>query len=564
MFKLSRQIKILLLIFLIALFLRTYRLSTFPFGFHADEVRVGWNAYSILKTGKDDRGNKLALYYNTFGDFRPTGIFYLTIPSIAVFGTNEFAVRFPSALFGALTVIPLYLFVKELKKRNKLEIGNPRRELKSSGWKLEILAALLLALSPWHISVSRATSEVVVALFLALFGLYFFVQGINEKRVKKFLLSFVLLGTSFFFYHSARLLAPIFVLAIVIFFLKEIRKNKLTKIVLLTLIALSLFTLLLASNKQARGRFSQVSIFSDLDIQYELSRMPFEEGPNRVFIARLFHNKPSVYARRFVNEYTKYFSSNFFLEATTAKPVRYQTVGVGLLTYVEALLFVLGLATIAQRKNNALPLWLLLLAPIPAALTTEDAPNLHRVLFMLPFISIIAAYGLVFLRDLVKKARLLQNFAFLLLIFNLIFFLHMYFVHNKVHLPLYRNVGAKELALLLNEVQGGYDKIILTNIPDDPYPWIAYFTGRDPQAFNRDAVAREHGVWTHENFVFTGQRCPSRDAFEKPKVKRLLVVDAEACASESNLKEREDVTILRQVLRPDESEVYTLWSRIEE
>ncbi|MCH7729947.1 glycosyltransferase family 39 protein [Patescibacteria group bacterium] len=555
MFKLSRQVKILLLVFLLAFFLRTYRLSTFPFGFHADEVRVGWNAYSILKTGKDDRGNKFALYYNTFGDFRPTGIFYLTIPSIAVFGTNEFAVRFPSALFGALTVIPLYLFVKELAKKKKSNINH---------WPLAVTAGALLAVSPWHISVSRATSEVVVALFLALFGLYFFLRLLNEQKLKHALASIALVATSYFFYHTVRVLAPIFIAAIILYSWKIISKTKIKKVILGVLGVLFIITLLFIQNKEARGRFSQVSIFSDLDVQYELSRMPFEEGPNKVFIARLFHNKPSVYARHFINEYAKYFSSNFFLEDTTPKPTRYQTVGVGLLTYVGALLFVLGLVTIAQRKNSALPLLLLLLAPIPAAMTTEDAPNLHRALFMLPFISIIAAYGIGFLHSLTKKGKSVVIFAFLLLTFNLIFFLHMYFVHNKIHLPLYRNVGAKELALLLNEVQDNYDKIILTNIPDDPYPWIAFFTGRDPRIFNQDAIAREQGVWTHENFVFTGQRCPSRDAFEKPEVKRLLVVDAEGCATESNLKDREDVEILRRVLRPDESEVYIFWSRIEE
>ncbi len=139
----------------------------------------------------------------------------------------------------------------------------------------------------------------------------------------------------------------------------------------------------------------------------------------------------------------------------------------------------------------------------------------------------------------------------------------MYFVHNKVHLPLYRNVGAKELALYLNKVQKNYDKIILTNIPDDPYPWIAFFTGRDPKVFNKDAIQRDKGVWTSENFVFTGQRCPSRDAFVKPDVKRLLVVDAEGCATESNLLKRPDVKLIKKILRPDESEVYNIWGRIE-
>src|SRR3990167_10194170 len=123
MFKIGRKTKLLILIFLLALFLRTYRLSTFPFGFHADEVRVGWNSYSILKTGLDDRGNLLALYYNTFGDYRPTGIFYFTIPSILIFGLTEFAVRFPSALFGALTIFPIYFLTKELINKKYLSLS---------------------------------------------------------------------------------------------------------------------------------------------------------------------------------------------------------------------------------------------------------------------------------------------------------------------------------------------------------------------------------------------------------------------------------------------------------
>ena len=516
-------------IFILALFLRTYKLSSFPVGFHADEVRVGWNALSILKTGKDDRGKALALYYNTFGDFRPTGIFYLTIPSIAIFGRSEFAVRFPSAFLGALTVFPLFLFAKELLKKKNLALS----------------AGFLLAINPWHISTSRATSEVVMALFFTLWGLTFFLK-------KKYFYSLLFLVVSYFFYHSIRALAPMFAFAMIV-------KNKIiTKPAIIIFLLLSLVTCLLSLNKDARARFSQVSIFNDLDVKYELSRMPFEEGPNKVFVARFWHNKPSVYVRRFVNEYAKYFSSDFFLVSERAKPTRYQTVGIGLITYMELILFIAGLVAIAKKNYSILPLILLLLAPIPASLTTEDAPNLHRALFMVPFITIIGAYGLDYIKTFALPVR---QVGFFFLIFNFIFFLHMYFVHSKVHLPLYRNVGAKELAVYLNKVQKDYDRIILTNIPDDPYPWIAYFTGQNPKIFNRDAVTREKGVWQTQNLLFTGQRCPSRDAFTNPDVKRLLVVDAEGCATESNLKDRTDIK-LEKIFRPDESEVYNLWSKV--
>jgi 4-amino-4-deoxy-L-arabinose transferase-like glycosyltransferase len=553
-FKLDKNLKIVIAIFLLALFLRLFRLSTFPVGFHIDEVKVGWNALSILKTGKDDWGNKFALYYNSFGDFRPTGIFYVTIPSIALFGRNEFAVRFPAAFLGTLTIFPVYFLVLELLKKSK--------NLAFSIQHLALVASLLLAISPWHIGVSRATSEVIISMFLVLSGLCLFIHFLNQKQTKTLIGSLALLASSYFFYHTARLLVPMFIFIIGAYYWREIQKSHLTKTVLVSFTALSLLTGVLMLNKQARGRFSQVSIFNDLDVAYELSRMPFEEGPNKVFIARMFHNKPLVYLRRFVNEYSNYFSANFFLNSTVAKPNRYQTVGVGIVTYVELILFIAGLVFIAQKRGNILPLLLLLAAPIPAALTTEDAPNLHRALYMLPFICIIGTYSLNYISSFLPKKPFIQSTCYLLLFLNFIFFLHMYFVHNKVHLPLYRNVGAKELAIEINKIQKNYDKIILTNIPDDPYPWIAFFTEREPAIFNKDASSRDKGTWISENLVFTGIRCPSRDAFNQPSVRRLLVVDAEGCATESNLKENPNISLIK-IMRPDETEVYNLWSKTE-
>ena len=542
--------KSLIAIFLLALFLRTYKLGTHPIGFHADEARAGWNAYSILKTGLDDRGNQFALYYNTFGDYRPTGIIYLTIPSLIIFGLNEFAVRFPSALIGALTIFPLFLFTKEITKKNKVAIT----------------ASLLLALSPWHISTSRGTSEVIISILFALFGLYYFQKAISDKKpnIRTFTISFLLLSFSYFFYHSIRLLAPLFVLTLITTQIKNIISHHSLKHSAILAFSLIALTGLMATQSEARGRFSQVSIFSDLDVKYELSRMPFEEGPNKIFQARLFHNKPLTYSRKFINEYTKYFSANFLI-SDIAKPSRYATVGIGLMTYIELALFIFGLISIAQKKSSFLPLALLLVSPFPAALTTEDSPNLHRALFMIIYIVIIEAYGLIFISQISQKYReKLVTLCFTLLILNFTFYLHMYYVHAPYQIANGRSYGTKELALKLNELESSYDQIILTNIPDDIYPWLAFFGRKDPAIFNKDAIQREHGNWSYKNFHFTSQRCPSRDAFESPEVKKLLVVDARGCAEESNLLIRDDVKILSQIKEPNESIIYTLWSRIED
>jgi hypothetical protein len=484
-------------IFVLALILRIYKLGEFPYGFHADEVRVGWQA-SI--------GKLLPLYYNTFGDYRPTGIFYTVMPSIALFGKTEFAVRFPSALFGALSIIPLFYLAYQIsKKRN-----------------LALTASFLLAISPWHIEVSRATSEAVIALFLTLWAIYFL-----TKKHLIYTLLFTLL--SYFFYHSTRVLTPIF-MVITGLYLKIDRK-----FLLYASGGAILITLLFGLNPAARGRLTQVSIFSDVDVEYELAW-----GKDKV------NNKFVISAKRFINEYAKYFGADF-LVGYDAKPYRYTTPGIGLLTYIEFALFVLGIFAIAQKKFLSLPLLLLLVSPLPAALTTEDSPNLMRALYMLPFILIISSYGLSILGKYKK-------IAICLLFLNFIFFGYMYFKHSFIHRPYlanadmdassYRNIGTKELVFKLDQLKGNYEKIIVTGFPDNIRPWYEFFVGKVP-----------------DNIDLTDLKCASDDSFVEENPEKLLAVDSWQCSPESKIKDGLPIKILEKIYRPDGSDVFTFVTR---
>ena len=78
-------------ILLIAGLLGVPFLETLPNGFHADEASIGYDAFSILKTSRDQYGGFLPLFSRSFGDYDEALYRFLTVPFISIFGLNEFA-----------------------------------------------------------------------------------------------------------------------------------------------------------------------------------------------------------------------------------------------------------------------------------------------------------------------------------------------------------------------------------------------------------------------------------------------------------------------------------------
>ena len=139
-------------VILLAFVLRFYHLNLTPSSLYWDEVSLGYNAYSILKTGRDEHGKFLPFTnFTAFGDYKPPGYIYAAVPAIAVLGFNEFSVRFPSAFFGVLTVAITYLLTKRIFRREKIAL----------------FAGFFLAISPWHIQFSRGAFEANVGLFFS-------------------------------------------------------------------------------------------------------------------------------------------------------------------------------------------------------------------------------------------------------------------------------------------------------------------------------------------------------------------------------------------------------------
>jgi len=113
--------KILMFLFLgiviIAAVLRLWQLGHVPPSPDWDEAALGYDAYSIIHTGRDEFGKFLPVVLRSFDDYKPALYAYLAIPPVFLFGLNVFAVRFPSAFFGVLSVIVVFYLVREFFNR---------------------------------------------------------------------------------------------------------------------------------------------------------------------------------------------------------------------------------------------------------------------------------------------------------------------------------------------------------------------------------------------------------------------------------------------------------------
>ena len=204
---------LLLGIILLAFILRTYDVYTYPPGFTPDEASFGYDAYSILKTGRDQWGKRLPLVLESFGDFKPPLYAYILVPSVGIFGLNKFSVRFPNALLGTLAVFATYLMVKEIfKSKDDRPFPFKHRVIAKS-------AAILLAVSPWHIMLSRGGFEANLTTVLIPLAIYLFLKSL--KKSKMLVLSAFVFGINLFSYHSTRVITPVILLFLIFAYWKS-------------------------------------------------------------------------------------------------------------------------------------------------------------------------------------------------------------------------------------------------------------------------------------------------------------------------------------------------------
>ncbi len=521
-------------ILILALFLRVYNLTNVPVGFHGDEASIGYNAYSLLKTARDQNNNLLPLSIDQFGDFRPAGYHYAAIPFIALFGLNEFATRLPSALFGSFTVVVVFFLAKELFKNESIAY----------------LASFFLAISPWHINTSRVTSEGIIAIFFILVGFLLYLKYAASVKKSSLLLffTFLSLSISFLFYHAARFFViPAFIsMSILMNYIYKLSTSKKREILMLNLILIICFFLILLISRGFSRPF-EISVFNEPTTKIILKNQIFEDESQNALLTRILHNKLVSYSMTFFDNYFKHFSGEF-LFIKGGLPLRYRIPWTGNMYLLDGLFLVFGFSfmltqVLRDKKYIALfPILWLLLGPIPAALTFEDIPNVQRSIMMLPALVIISAYGFYTVVKLIKKRTFLKIFICMytiIFVYTFFSFLHNYFRHSFTHEPWYRNVGENELVTTIKQLKPRYKRVVMTSQNDNNIIYYLFYWKIDPKYYQGLGSPRDKDKLQFENMTFTYAHCPLEGNINTPAdgIKGVLYINLGECKTAHNMHE---------------------------
>lgn len=484
--KLRSKLLLVIILFL-ALVLRFYHLGSNPPSPYWEEAAIGYDAYSILKTGRDLHGHKFPLVaFESFGDYKPSLYFYAAVPSIALFGLNTFAVRFPSALFGTLTVLIIYLLTKQLFSKQKL---------------LPLISAFLLAISPWHLQLSRAGFEANLGLFLVVLAAWLFLKGLSKS--KYLLFSVISFGLSLYAYHANRLFVPLLGLSLgLIFFhrLKHKKKQVIASIVLFFILILPLLTVL--NSPQIKQRFQQTSALTAADPVIKSNQLIQADG--NTWLARIIHHRFWYYTDIFFDHYLDHFTLDYLFISGDSNP-RHSTQLVGGLYIVQLPLLLAGLYFLLTQRSSASLLMLtwLLLAPIPAGLT-KATPHALRSLPMIIPLTIISAYGLVQLIKL-KKLRLILLIGSIGLVYELSRYLFIYHLDYPRQHASHWQYGYKQAISYIIDNQQQYDQVYFTRELGRPSIYYWFYAQTDPvlvQAAAASALKDQGEFLQFDNLVF--------------------------------------------------------------
>ncbi len=482
------------IIILLGSILRLWQLGNTPPSLNWDEVALGYDAYSIFETGRDEFSAKFPIILRSFDDYKPALYAYLIIPAYKAFGLNEFAVRLPSAFFGILTLISVFYLSKKLFNRNDLAL----------------LVMLILAISPWHIQFSRVAFESNVGLAFNVFAATLFLYSF--KRPYLLIIAAIMAGLSLHTYQSEKVFTPLFMLGISVIYLKDllrIPRKYLIGAVFAGLIVILPLLIYIVNDQNALLRAKGTSIFSNNTVllKENAKRNEYNITANNP-LGRILDNRRIVYAKSIANGYLSHFDPNWLLKGDIG---RHHAPEMGLIYLWELPIILFGIYILLfskfDKKTKYLIFFWFALAPVPASVT-QEVPHAVRTLNFLPTWQIFTALGLwgaiIFLRTLniskIYKATIL-GLVGAFIVFNFVYYLNQYFVQQNYFSAQDWIYGHKQMISEVLKREKKFEKIVISDDRpmDKSYMFYLFFSKYPPEKYQQ-TKSPSGNFKTHQKF----------------------------------------------------------------
>lgn len=489
--KANKYLILLFLIFIIGSFFRFYKLGSIPPGPEWDEASVGYNAFSIAQTGKDEWGNRFPLIFQAFGDYKNPLYIYLTAIFVNFFGLSIITIRLINAIAGSLFILVIYLIGSKVFNK-----------------KIGLLASLFLAFSPFGLFFSRISGDgIILSSFLVATGVLMEIYYLKNQRFLFFLLSVVFLTLSMFSYNLGRIVAP--VLLSIFFLINIINGQKINKklfIIPLLIILFSFYIVFKQSSLSFSSRMQYVGIFgANKGLALEIDEFRGHDKNN--LKSRLLHNKLTFTGITLFGNYLSHFSTDFLLNykdhgnvSESHTPLLFV---ISLPFYYAGIL--LGFKELSKKNPKEkrfqilILLFALLIAPLPSIIT-EGAPSSKRSLAMHGFIELFAAFGLITTLSLFKnsitKNKIITYIIGTLFILNVGLFLSYFFwIYPQRYSYIYAQRENKICEVIKTKYQE-YDQFIFSRKIDGvPYIFPLFCLQFPPEKYWQTRQSRFIDGW---------------------------------------------------------------------
>lgn len=482
--------KILLAIVVIAGALRFAELGRLPVGLNVDEGSNAWNAYTLLKTGKDQHGVSWPIFYTrAFGENRSTSYIYSLIPFQALGGMSIQTTRLPAAISGLLTITLMYFVGARL-----------------FGQSTGLIAAGMLALNPWHLQVSRLGVEaslsplLVLASLAALLWANLPLVDDNQRPARPLiaLSAGLVLGLSLYGYWAVRIFLPLFFIAAVAVTWKVWWQRLRTRDG-----ALAIGAFLLALALTCLPLFWRHVVDPEISKRARIQGWVWEESDSLIQkFAKVVHRYPG------------HFGPDFLFINGDNDPAYSPLTDTALFHWYDLPFLVLGLIVCVRRARASpaarlLLLWVILY-PVADLFARHSSLHSLRSLPGLPGLILLAALGAVhagtWLRQFGSSMALIGYAGLgLVAVFNILFLKQFFLDRNYSAEKFYANqVDHFQTCDWLASRLSGVDAVFWTGSSAHRYIFTVVCFGYDPAQWFREV--REivpgplpDGVFAHED-----------------------------------------------------------------